>query len=169
MQATTINAISQKDHDKIRDFLMGHPVGVLATVDSDGMPNASTIYFSVRENLEITFTTKRDTRKHNSMSKFHDVALAVYNAEDQAAVQIRGKANEVVDPAVAQGIFHGTIHAAKQTGEDTVPPIAKLAAGPYVAYAITPEIVSISEYGWGDTYANALEHANDPKDTSDPS
>ncbi|MDB5182633.1 MAG: Rv1155 class probable F420-dependent [Candidatus Saccharibacteria bacterium] len=168
MKATALNEVSQPDISKIFDFLDSHPVGVLATVDETGAPDASTIFFSCTKDLRITFTTKRDTRKHENISRHSKVILVAYDAESQTAVQVRGRAHEETDEAVAQAIYHGTLRAARQTGEDNVPPIAKIAAGPYVAYFINIETVSLAEYGWGDSFANAMEHANDPTNNSDP-
>lgn len=169
MKATLIHDISPAERSKIFDFLDSHPVGVLATVDENNNPDASTIFFSSSKELRITFTTKRDTKKHQNISQGSKVILVVYDAESQSAVQVRGVAQEETDPAVAQAIYHGTLRAAKQTGEDNVPPIAKISAGPYVGYSITVDTISMSEYGWGDSFTNAIEQANDPSVEGDPS
>jgi general stress protein 26 len=166
---TKPSELSPVDQNAIRDFLMGHPVGVLATVDAVGDPHASTIYFSVDSDLTITFTTKRDTRKYENIAHHTIVMLAVYDSESQTVVQVKGAAQEVVDPIEAQKIYHGTLHAAKQTGEDNVPPIAKIAAGPYVAFKVSPDNIWMSSYGWGDSFAAALDSANEASPSGDPS
>ena len=171
MKATSLQDISSEDRSKIADFLDSHPIGVLATVDGAGDPDASTIYFSTNDDLVITFTTKRDTKKHQNIQNKGKVMLVVYDAENQSAVEVSGYAKEETDPETAQAIYRGTLQAAEQTGEDNVPPIAKISAGPYIAYSITPSIVSMSEYGWGDNFKNAMDYAGDPsKDsgTKDP-
>jgi hypothetical protein len=141
---------------------------VLAVVDTEGNPHASTIYFSVDEELNITFTTRQDTFKYKNLSKHDAVMLVVFDALKQMAVQIRGRATKVTNPETAHAIYQGTLRAAKKTGEDIVPPVAKTAAGPYVAFTIHPSYIQLSEYGWGDNFANALEHAGDPNRTGDP-
>lgn len=161
MKAKSLNDINAEERSKIFDFLDSHPVGVLATVDAAGDPCASTIYFKVNDDLEVTFTTKRDTRKHQNIENKSKVMLVAYDAETQSAVQLSGTAKEEKDPETAQSIYHGTLHAAKQTGEDIVPPIAKIAAGPYIAYSLVPSIVSMSEYGWGDNFKNAMDYAGE--------
>ncbi len=95
--------------------------------------------------------------------------MVVYDAESQSAVQVRGAALEEADPAVAQTIYHGTLRAARQTGDDNVPPIAKISAGPYVAYSITIDTISMSEFGWGDSFTNAIEHEDESETYGDPS
>lgn len=166
MQPTNPSDLSPQDLMKVADFLDSHPAGVLATVDHDGNPNASTIYFGVGKDLEVTFTTKEGTRKYQNIERHNTVMLVVFDPESQSAVQVSGKARLETDPEVTQKIYHSTLRAAKQTSEDNVPPVAKIAAGPYVAYTITPDKVSMSEYGWGDSLTNALEQAVAPEETS---
>jgi general stress protein 26 len=162
---STLNAVQRK---KIIGFLASHPVGVLATVDAAGDPCASTIYIGVDADLNITFTTKRDTAKHTNISKHPAVTLVVFDAPSQAMLQISGKAVEQTNPEAAQTIYKGTLHAAQRTGEDVVPPVAKIAAGPYIAYVIHTDNIRMSEYGWGDSFARALNHAKDSKSSGDP-
>jgi len=147
MEIKKPSELSQEERSKIVDFLNSHPVGVLATVNDDGSPHASTIYFSIDSDMNITFTTKRDTNKRENIARNNTVMLVAYDSESQSAVQAKGPAIEETDPEVMQKIYHGTLRGAKQTGEDNVPPIAKIPAGPYVAYTIKPEDIWISEYG----------------------
>lgn len=158
--------LNQEERMKIVDFLDSHPIGVLATVDAEGNPHASTIYFSVDSDMNISFTTKRDTNKNGNIVRNNTVMLVSYDSESQTSVQSKGKVIEVKDPEAAQKIYHGTIRGAKQTGEDNVPPIAKIVAGPYVAYTIKPENIWISEYGWGNSFTNAIEQAVAPEEIS---
>lgn len=168
MYNTTPAELNQSERKKIFEFLAAHPVGVLALVDSNGNPHASTIYFTVDDTLTITFTTKRDTHKHEILARHNAVMLVAHDVADQAAVQISGKAVEVTEPESAQEIYYGTLHAAKQTGVDIVPPVAKIAAGPYVAYTIQPDNIWMSEYGWGDNFAHAMKHDTNAESSEDP-
>jgi len=165
---TTPTRFTPEERQKVVTFLQKHPVGVLATIDESGNPHASTIYFSVDDDLHITFTTKHDTRKYQNIHRHDIVMLVVFEAESQTSVQVSGKATEVTDAQKQQEIYHGTLHAAQQTGEDMVPPIAKIPAGNYVGFEIQPENVVLSEYGWGDSFAKALKHATDAPPTGDP-
>ena len=165
---TTPQELTTELRHKIYEFLKQHPVGVLATIDASGNPNASTVYFGVDDQLNVMFTTKRGTNKHANITQHNSVMLAVYDAAKQSTVQASGKAVEVTDAQESLDVFRNTVQAAQKTGEDTVPPIAKLSAGPYVAYKITPDNIWLTEYGWGNTFTKALEHANDPDSTEDP-
>lgn len=165
---TPLNKLDSAQRKKLFEFLASHPIGVLATINADGSPHASTIYINVDEDLRITFTTKHETQKYQNISQDNRVMLAVYDAQKQTAVQVGGEALEVTDPETQQQIYHGTLHAAKQTGTDIVPPIAKIAAGSYVGFVLKIDSVLFSDYGWGDTFAHALKHANDPNTGGDP-
>lgn len=162
--------LTPEQSGKILEFLQNHPVGVLATVDAQGDPSATTIYFSVEQDLSVTFTTKEHTQKHENIERHNKVMLAVYEAESQTAVQISGTAKEITDKEEVHNTFLGTVHAAKQTGPDNVPPISKIPGGKYVAYRISPDAVHLSEYGWGDNLAKAIEIAKNKNEenTEDP-
>jgi len=171
MQIKAPSELNQEERSKIVDFFDSHPIGVLATVDADGNPHASAIYFSIDSDMNVTFTTKRDTYKRENIAHNNTVMLVAYDSESQTAAQVKGKAIEVTDPELAQKIYHGTLRGARQTGEDKVPPVAKIAAGPYVAFTVKPDNIWISEYGWGDSFASAMEEASNSKDepnTEDP-
>jgi hypothetical protein len=49
-----------------------------------------------------------------------------------------------------------------------VPPIAKVVAGEIVAFKIEVDNIWMSDYGWGDNFANAMKHAGDPPPSGDP-
>lgn len=168
MSQSKPDELDPSQRDKVLSFLRSNPVGVLACVDTTGNPHASTIYFSVDDGLHINFTTKHDTFKYKNISQHDTVMLVVFDAASQAAIQISGQAVEVTDQAAALNIYRDTLVAAKQTGEDVVPPVAKLAAGRYAAFTVTPDYIKLSEYGWGDNFAHALEHADDPNASGDP-
>jgi general stress protein 26 len=165
---TTLDQLSGPELEKIQNFLKDHPVAVLATADAEGNPHASTVYISVEDGLRITFTTKHETNKYRNIAHNSHVVVVVHEAESQTAVQISGRAIEVTDPEAQQQIYKGTLHAAKQTGEDVVPPIAKIPAGPYVGFTIAIDDIQLLEYGWGNTFANALKHASDSQTGGDP-
>lgn len=168
MIKTNPSDLDDTQRQKISEYLGNHPVGVLAAIDTEGNPHGSTLYFSVEPSLDISFTTKRDTFKYKNLLENPRVMLVVFDAASQSSVQVSGLAKEVTGPEAAHDIYLGTLRAAKGTGEDVVPPVAKLNAGPYVAFTIVPEYFLLSEYGWGDNFKQAMEHADDPNRSGDP-
>jgi general stress protein 26 len=168
MDAITPDQLNEQDRAKALEFLRQYPVGILATVNPDGGPDACAVYFGVRDNFDVTFTTKRDTQKHHNLSQNNKVKLVVLDAASQSQIQISGEAVEVDDPDTAQQIFQGTVQASQDTGPDSVPPVSKYSGGPYVAYTIKTPSLKIHHYGWGDNFKRAMDHANDPATTGDP-
>jgi general stress protein 26 len=168
MYITAPAKLTQTQREKIVTFLSGHRVGVLATVDPDGNPQASAIYITVDPDLRITFTSKQSTAKYQNIAKHSAVMLVVFDAGSQSEVQVSGKAIVVKDAEAQQEIYRGTLNAAAVTGDDGVPPIAKIPAGNYVGFVIEIEHIMLSEYGWGDTFAQAMERAATPDSSADP-
>lgn len=166
---TTVDQLNPDQRENIISFLKDHSVGVLATIGAeDGKPSASTIYIGVDDAINIVFTTKRETRKYKNISANGSVMLVVHDAAEQKEVQVSGQAIEVKDHEQQAEIYHQTLQAAKQTGQDIVPPVAKIPAGPYVGFIIKIENIWLSEYGWGDTFAQALKDAAQSEDRQDP-
>ncbi len=169
MDATKLVDLTPAQRTKILEFASTHPIGVLATLDQDGGPHASTIYFNVDKDLHFGFTTKRETTKYTNLVRDGRVMLVAYDAPKQAALQVSGRAIEVTDQQKQQEIYRATVAAAKETGDDVVPPIAKITGGEFVSFSVEIDVVSYSEFGWGDNFKTALKHANDSSPSGDPS
>ena len=74
--------------DSISEFIKSHSIAVMATVNSEGQPSSSTIFYTMSKNDEIWFLTKSDTTKyinlhHNSkasMTILDTTKLCCYDA-----------------------------------------------------------------------------------------
>lgn len=163
-----MNDIDESKKQAIIEFIRQHPDGVIATATGDGQPEASVVYFCVDDELHISFTTKQKTRKSQNIEACSRVSIAIYDAGQQKVVKAAGEACEVSDPEQAAEIYRQTIQGAQGTGPDTVPPIARLSAGGFVAYTITPDFVDMLGYSHGDSFANAMEHATDAPTYGNP-
>lgn len=143
----TAHIAQANEHNRrIFEFLSSHPIGVLATVDQAHKPHATTIYYAVNEDFSVTFTTKRDTKKHAVLDTNPNVCLVVFEAFSQTTTQIEGVAEEMADQAAAIEAFGNTLKAAMQTSDAGVPPISKLFAGNYIAYCIRPSSIRMAVF-----------------------
>lgn len=131
---------------RIREFLTLHPVGVLATTDPNNDPHGSVIYYSVDEDFNILFTTKHDTKKHDSLKHHNHAMLVSYDAASQSCIQITGITEEITDSTAANEAFKGTLKASLQTSEAGIAPISKLYAGQYVAYRLMPKQIRMAVF-----------------------
>lgn len=137
---------SSKTAEQIYGFLKANRTGVLSTVNPEGDPNASVIYFTVNDIFELTFTTKRDTRKHDNIQHNNHVQLTVYETGTQTMVQVTGVAQDVSDTPESQAIFRGTLEAALNTSLAGIPPVSKMDAGYYVAYRLQPKQIRMAVF-----------------------
>lgn len=78
----------------ILEFLRKHILAVIATCHRNGTPEAATIDFSVCDNLEIVFSTYKDTRKFDNLAERPSVAFVV-GWNDNITVQYEGEATRV--------------------------------------------------------------------------
>jgi len=163
------NRTDQETAKAIKQFVGSHPDGVIATVTASGQPQASVVYFSVDDTMHFFFTTKNETRKAQNIGKQAHVSVAIHDAATQTVVKLAGLAEQMSDAEETLEVYRKSIHGAQASGPDMVPPIARITAGEFVAYKITPDFLDFTTYSHGDSFANALEHANDQHDYGDPS
>lgn len=133
---------------RVRDFLRGHPVGVLTTVHVDGGPYATVVYFSVDNELNIFFTTKRNTKKHENIKRNSEVAMVSYEAFSQTMVQVSGRVVEATDAAEIKKAFKEMVRASIRTSINDVPPISRLYAGYYVVYKLSPKQINMATFSY---------------------
>lgn len=69
-------------------------VGVIATVDSDGQPYASPVYYAMGSGFEFFFLTTKETHKAKNIFLNNKVAFSAGAGPQYIAVMIRGKAVE---------------------------------------------------------------------------
>lgn len=138
--------VSAESVEKIMNFLKSNPVGVLSTVGEGGVPHGSVVYFSIDEDMLITFTTKDHTIKHKNISKDSHVMLTVFEAGSQSVVQVEGTAVDVTGTLESEIAFHDTFQNAVKTSNSGIPPISKLVAGKYVAYVLKLKEIRMAVY-----------------------
>ena len=92
-----------EDHTKrmILEFLRKPTLAVIATCHRNGTPEAATVDFSVRDNLEIVFDTFKDTRKFDNLAERPGVAFVV-GWNDNITVQSEGEATRVLAADIEQ-------------------------------------------------------------------
>lgn len=67
-------------------------VGSLATIDSDGQPYVSPMYFVMGNEFDFFFLTTEDTHKAKNIEKNDKVAFSVGAGPEYISVMIRGQA-----------------------------------------------------------------------------
>jgi general stress protein 26 len=141
--SVTVHHHKQKE---AHDFLKNHKLGVLATVDPDGDPDAAAIYFTVDNSLNASFLTKSQTKKADNLQHNNHAVLIVYDATTQTTVQLTGIVSKITDAAEVNAVFAQVVYASIDANGNSLPPIAKLEAGDYVAYQLKPSQVRMAVF-----------------------
>jgi PPOX class probable F420-dependent enzyme len=83
--------------DATRRLLDGRNFATVATLDPDGSPHTSVVWY-VRDGDDLLFSTQSTRRKARNLARDPRVALSVYDlANPYEAVDIRGEAELSVD------------------------------------------------------------------------
>lgn len=139
----TINRHTSESAERIFQTLSSEPVAVLATTKDSGAPHAAAVYFSVDEDFNLYFVTKKGTQKYKELQRDPRVCMVVYELTSQTSVQVSGVAEEENDVTAANKAFDNMLRAAENTSGSGIPPITKLHAGYYVAYKVKPSFISM--------------------------
>lgn len=145
-QTTTRTALSHGTKDEALHFLREHMSGVLATTSADGRPHATVIYYSVDPLLNVTFLTKRRTRKAENLRQHKYAELVVYDEVSQTMVEVAGRVIELTSKAELSQVFRSTLRASLHTAASAIPPISKLDAQEYVAYRLRSTTVRMAQF-----------------------
>jgi len=141
-----LSATTPESADAIHDFLATRHTGVLATVNEAGDPHAASVYFSVDDDLCLTFITKTKTQKYKNIEKHSRVFFVCTDEEMQTTAQLDGHAKKITDATEHQRALDAAYHYAEKGSGTEFPPIEKLFAGDYVALKIVPRTIRMAVY-----------------------
>lgn len=80
-------------------FLKEHDLGTLATLSSEGIPRARTVYYTCDDSLSVYFLTLANTRKVSDIRSNSHAAFVVTDPEKSQTIQIEGVFEEMTDTA----------------------------------------------------------------------
>lgn len=131
--------------DSISDFIKSHSIAVMATVNSEGQPSSSTIFYTVSKKDEIWFLTKSDTTKYINLHHNSKAAMTVLDPSKPVAVNITGHAVEVTDTGEKDEILQSITKLSNETLHDYAP-IIKLHKGSFRSMRFIPEQAKMTDY-----------------------
>lgn len=131
---------------EIYNFLIKHTAGVLSTVDMNGEPYASVVYYDTSPFFTIRFLTKKHTKKNHNLTHNRHATFLVFDEADQITVHISGTVLEISDEETVNQIFRNTLRSSLHTSESCIPPVSKLDAGEHVAYELIASDVNMTAY-----------------------
>lgn len=89
------------DLEKVFRFLDGEKLGVLATVDVNGRPEAALMGVAVTPELELIFDTVNSSRKYPNLKQNPRVAFVI-GCNSEITVQYEGMASELQGESLAK-------------------------------------------------------------------
>lgn len=122
-------------------FLRDNPTAVLSSVDANGDPHGTVIYYAIDKNFMISFLTRAHTKKYNNLQYNNRIMLTVFEPSTQTIAQVIGTAIEIKDSHEVIATASTVLAASLKTSLGGTPPLAKLKAGPYVAFKV--ELVQV--------------------------
>lgn len=142
------------------EFLRNHSnVGMLATVDAEGQPYVSPVYFVLGTDFEVFFLTTQNTNKAKNIASNGKVAFSVGEGPEYIAVMIRGKA--VLTDSAEQNQILPTIseHMEKNKGFSwPVRTLEELKDQNLALYKIVPEKVTFLNINSSQEPKSATDH-----------
>jgi general stress protein 26 len=130
------------------NFLQDHPIGTLASINTDGSPDLSAVYFFTKSDFSCYFVTKVETRKYQNFLKNPKATLLSFFEEERISVEVQGNVETVHDVVkVAQIIEQFQNLVASRSAEYWIPPIAQISAGEYVVCMLVPTLVHFNDFG----------------------
>lgn len=146
---------------RIYAFLSSNQTGVLASVDPNGEPHGSVIYYTVSEkDFSVSFITKTGTKKYDNLVRHAHVMLVVFDAQKQTVAQVRGVAQEVTDLRTVFETAGKISQVGRGVRQDEDLPISKVDAGDYAVFKIVPVQIRIAEFAQpakSDSYSHMFD------------
>ncbi|HVX23982.1 MAG TPA: pyridoxamine 5'-phosphate oxidase family protein [Candidatus Saccharimonadales bacterium] len=83
-----------KSVEEIYDFMNSYTLGVISTINKDGLPSSAIVGFGQMKDLAILFGTDNASRKYANLKQNPHVAFTI-GGETAETVQVEGRAREL--------------------------------------------------------------------------
>lgn len=130
-------------------FLKQQQTAVIGTVNSNGQPSGSTVYYMIDDDFTIYFPTRATSRKYTHIQNNPKVSCTISNCESIQTVQIEGIAQEVDNPLTIARLIERLLEVSTETSSHNgrwLPPIKQLREGHFAVIAVTPHWIRIADF-----------------------
>ena len=139
--------------ESVYSFLQSHAVGVLSTVSSEGLPDASPIYFVTDTDLNFFFLTKSQLKKSQDINSHNHAALTIVDSSSLITIQTTGTIKEIENPLMYEKIAEA--NAQEKGGLQWPPPLHKLHhSGDLLMYQLTPNWLRVADFSESEDKTN---------------
>jgi len=134
-------------------------VGTIATVDENGQPFASPVYYAMADGFELFFLTSKGTHKVKNLEGNDKVAFSVGTGPDYIAVMIRGRAIPANTEEMNENLPLLSEIVEKNKGENwPVRKLDDLSGQNLVLYKLVPEKVTFLNINSLEEPASSADH-----------
>lgn len=88
-------------HTIAQNFLLNHPLGVLATLDAMNHPVTAAVYCVMADDLALYFLSPEHTRKLDNIKQHPEVSLTFIDEASMSLLQVQGTAVVLATPVQA--------------------------------------------------------------------
>lgn len=142
-----VESTSQKPiSSEVRDFLVGHDIAVLSTINRRGSVSGSAVYYLLGEENYFYVVSKSQTEKAQNIALNPAVALTVFDEQDRKTVQLEGVAEVITDKNNIKSVTTKLIKPRVYAGDIGWPPVSLLIAGEFVVICIKPTSMKFMDY-----------------------
>lgn len=131
--------------EKIISYINQHAAAVLGTINENNEPHGAVIFVYANNDGKIYFLTKNQTQKYNNLISHPQVSLTIFDQSNNSTLQASGQAHQIDDPEVNNQVMPH-ITRAQMGSPEWLPPIAKIQAGDYKLFCITPSRMRLAEF-----------------------
>lgn len=131
--------------DDVKNFISEHSIAVIATVNRDGKPSTSAIYYIVDKHNTIRFLTKTETTKYINLSHIPHAAVTIMDLEKPITVSLEGTVRQITDASE----HHEVLQAVTKLGNEKLgdyAPIIKLHKGSFAAFEFLPKHGKMTDF-----------------------
>lgn len=132
---------------KIHLFLKEHPMGILSTANTTGLPWGAAVYYLADASFNIYFVVRAKSLKYQNIESNPYAGLTVADSETQQTVQLSGPVTAM--PAQKYiDIFIDKFAKMRPEGDyQWAPPLEKVHKGSYIPLQLTPALMQYADYG----------------------
>lgn len=131
--------------NNISEFVKAQAKAVIATVDAEGQPSTSVIFYVLDKNDEFHFITKSQTTKFENLKLNNKSAVTVVDSEKPIAVNMTGIVVEVTDQKIRDTMMQEVFQLSYSELHDYAP-IIKLHKGSFTVMKFIPSQAKMTDF-----------------------
>jgi len=131
--------------DNINEFIKAHSRAVIATVDVNGQPSTSIIFYVMDKNDELHFITKSQTKKFENLKLNNKAGVTITDTEKPIAVNAEGTVIEVVEQQLRDALMQEIFKLSYSELHDYAP-IIKLHKGSFSVLKFVPKTAKMTDF-----------------------